>query len=405
MIKKKYLSIIFACIYFVSYVTRISLAAVIQEAATDTGYAKSELSVILVCLFFSYGIGQIISGALADRFKPQNLIMCGLVLSTLMNLFVALSYSSISLMCLFWTVNGFAQSMMWPPIVKILVSRLDEITYGAAVVTVNLGASVGTVLVYLISPLFIRLWNWQSVLVFASLLGGVTSVAWCFFKDKLYVQTADIKTKATSEKVSFKNIIPRQITLPFILIAFGIIFQGMLRDGVTSWMPSYLAENFEMGNDVSIFCTVSLALFSFVALKAAGAFYKRFFKNEVSCATVLFGGSVIACFLLLLLFNKGPVFAVILMTAITGFMHGINLMLVCHIPKRFSAYGNVSTVSGIINSFTYIGATIAIYGIAKISEIFGWKFTVIIWLTISILGMVCCISAVRKWKLFIEKNS
>ena len=78
-------------------------------------------------------------------------------------------------------------------------------------------------------------------------------------------------------------------------------------------------------------------------------------------------------------------------------------MLIGHVPKRFRKYGNISTISGAINSCTYVGSAIATYGIAKLSEVFGWQFTVIIWCVIAILGTLCCLIATPKWKRFIEK--
>ncbi len=62
MITGKKLAWLFAFVYFASYVTRINLAAVISEVVSDTGFAKSQLSIILVCMSVSYGIGQVING-------------------------------------------------------------------------------------------------------------------------------------------------------------------------------------------------------------------------------------------------------------------------------------------------------------------------------------------------------
>ncbi len=92
----------------------------------------------------------------------------------------------------------------------------------------------------------------------------------------------------------------------------------------------------------------------------------------------MFAAAIIACTALLLLLDVGAVAAILCMTVITGSMHGVNWMLVSHVPKRFRKCGNVSTVSGVIDAFTYVGAAIATYGIARISEPFGWQITIIL---------------------------
>ncbi len=403
MIRGKKLAWLFAYLYFTSYVTRINLAAVMQEVVTETGYLKSELSVILVCLSVSYGIGQIVNGRIGDTIKPQSLIFIGLCTTTVANLLFPFCTASIPLMCVLWTVNGFAQAMMWPPIVKIMVSTMDDATYGSSAVIVSMGSSVGTVLVYLVAPLLIRISGWQTVLFAASGMALLSVILWGILKDRTYSESAPLPSVNTAPVVKQKFTMPRAAVFPFVLIALGIVFQGMLRDGVTSWMPTYLAENFNMGNDVSILCTVSLAIFSMITFIIAGAFYRKLFQNEVTCAAVIFGAAVVAAAALLIFFDFGAILAILCMMMITGFMHGVNLMLITHVPKRFRKYGNLSTIAGFVNSFTYVGAAIATYGVAKLSELYGWRVTVAIWLAVAALGTLACIVAAHKWKKFIEE--
>ena len=150
-------------IYFSSYVTRINLAAVISEVVTATGFARTELAVALTCLSSTYGIGQIVNGRLGDYVKPQNLILTGLIIATVINFAFPLLAASPMLMAALWGVNGFAQAMMWPPIVKILVANMDDDMYSYAVVRVSWGSSIGTIVVYLLSPMIIGFAGWQGV--------------------------------------------------------------------------------------------------------------------------------------------------------------------------------------------------------------------------------------------------
>ena len=91
------------------------------------------------------------------------------------------------------------------------------------------------------------------------------------------------------------------------------------------------------------------------------------------------------------------------MTLITGAVHGVNLMLIGHVPKRFRKYGNISTISVIINACTYVGSAIATYGIAKLSELYDWQFTTAVWCVIALLGVAFSLVAMTRWKRFIEK--
>ena len=81
-------------------------------------------------------------------------------------------------------------------------------------------------------------------------------------------------------------------------------------------------------------------------------------------------------------------------------MHGINLMLITIVPKRFAKSGRVSTFSGILNSCTYIGAAIATYGVAALAESFDWGVTILVWAGISALGIISCAIIVPAWRRF-----
>ena len=404
MITGKKLAWLFAYIYFASYATRINFGAVIQEVTTDTGFEKSALSIILVCMSISYGLGQIINGWIGDKIKPQNLIFVGLIVSTVINVSFPFFSSSIPTMCALWTVNGFAQAMMWPPIVKIMVNTMDEATYNAASVIVSLGSSFGTIAIYLISPLIISIFSWEAVLFFSATIGLFSIILWAFIKNRTYSdESIEMPETVEPSQSAAKFNFPKEAILPLVFIAIAIIFQGMLRDGVTNWMPSLLSETFKLDNSSSILCTVSLAIFSILSFIISGAFYKKFFKNEVACAATLFTIATLSALMLSLFLNASEITTIIFMAMITGAIHGVNLMLIGHVPKRFKKYGNISTISGAINSCTYIGSAIATYGIAKLSELYDWQFTVIIWCIIAVLGTLCCLIAMPKWKKFFEK--
>lgn len=385
-------------IYFSSYVTRINLAAVISEVVTATGFARTELAVALTCLSATYGIGQIVNGRLGDYVKPQNLILTGLIIATVINFAFPLLAASPMLMAALWGVNGFAQAMMWPPIVKILVANMDDDMYSYAVVRVSWGSSIGTIVVYLLSPMIIGFAGWQGVFYFSALIGAVVTSLWFFMRQRITVPQMNAASNTPA-----KARIPRQALLPMAFIALGIIFQGMLRDGVTSWMPSYLSEIFNLGNQTSIFCTVSLAIFGMFSYTVATKLYKRWFSNEVTCGGVIFGFSILTALLLFIFFDGGAVLSILLMATLTACMHGINLMLITHVPKRFKKYGNISTISGAVNACTYIGSAIFTYVVALLSEQIGWRYTVGVWAIIALLGTVCCFIAARPWKKFYQE--
>ena len=390
-------------IYFTSYVTRINFSAIIQEVVTDTGYEKAALSVILVCLSITYGIGQVINGKLGDIIKPTHLILCGLITATTVNLIFPLLSFSIPLMTLFWGINGFAHAMMWPPMVKILVANCDDRAYGYAVLRISWGSSFGTIAVYLLSPLVIRFFGWRAVFTASALVGLAVVVLWAILQRRVSCEEPVSRPNSACPEEKPRFRFPPAAVLPIILIFLAIIFQGMLRDGVSSWMPTYLAEIFDMGNLTAILCTVSLAIFTIICHALAASLYQRFFQNEVAFATIIFGISALSALVMFFLYDGGILIAIACMAMITGAMHAVNLMLVTHVPKRFKKYGNISTISGVINACTYVGSALSTYDIALLSEKIGWQYTVGVWFLVAVLGTVSCLLATRPWNKFMKQ--
>jgi OPA family glycerol-3-phosphate transporter-like MFS transporter len=68
------------------------------------------------------------------------------------------------------------------------------------------------------------------------------------------------------------------------------------------------------------------------------------------------------------------------------------------VPNFFEKSGKVSTVSGVLNSCTYIGSALSTYGIALLSKQIGWQHTVLVWFAIAFVGSLCCLFCAKPWQ-------
>ena len=57
-------------------------------------------------------------------------------------------------------------------------------------------------------------------------------------------------------------------------------------------------------------------------------------------------------------------------------------------------YGKTSLVTGVINSATYVGSAVSTYGVALISDLFGWNGTIISWFIVSVAGALLSLLSV-----------
>ena len=395
-------------VYFASYLMRTNFAVMIAKICEDMGETKTALSVILTGMTIFYGVGQVINGFLGDRIPPNRMLTCGLALAALCNAGMFFC-SSIPLMTAVWCINGFAHAMLWPPIVRLLSTYLNDEEYSYAAVRVSWGSSFATIFLYLVCPLLLPYLSWRTIILSLAVIGAVIAAVWTLLFPRLFTKPASAKTSEedTSENApatTRKGVpLPLSVLFPVLLIFLGIVLQGMLRDGVTNWMPSLLSESFGISVENSIFYTVILAVFSILSFSAANLLHRKLFRNEVTCAGAIFVLST-AMSALLFLLQGSAVASILLMAVVVAAMHGINLMLITVVPKRFVKSGKVSTFSGILNAGTYVGSAIATPACAAIAEHFGnWSVTILVWTVISLLGALVCLVAVPAWNSF-RKN-
>ena len=174
-----FLTALCTVMYFMCYVTRLNLSACMVEMV-HVGFAPQEtVALALSVCSVTYALGQILSGYLGDRLKPQNVILCGFLLTGAMNLSVGFLQNPGILVAL-WAVNGFAQALMWPPMLAILAKYLSNDEYSRACVWVGWGSAGGTIAVYAGTPLIISLLDYHWVFLICGAGGLLMALAFPF---------------------------------------------------------------------------------------------------------------------------------------------------------------------------------------------------------------------------------
>lgn len=383
------LVLLFGCTYLMSYVTRINFATIVSEMVADTGFTKTLLSLSLTGSAVCYGLGQLISGVCGDHISPKKLVFFGLVVSSVMNALLPLCGDPY-LMLPVWCINGFAQAFMWPPLVKIMTELFQGQAYVRAVLVVSWGSSLGTILLYLLSPLVIMFLGWKAVFFLSAALGLAMAMIWhfgCVDTSHMVQKTAIIRQE--QKKLAFLSPV-----IVGIMVAIGL--HGMLRDGVTTWMPSFIGETYGLSSEISILTGVLLPVFSILCFSLSSRLYGRWFRNPLSCAACFFAVAMAAA--AVLVGSRYAALSVLSAALLTGCMHGVNMMLISVIPSFYKSTGHVSTVSGILNCCAYLGSALSTYGVAAVTDSFGWNVTIYLWLGTAVIGCAICLLCIKPWE-------
>lgn len=399
--------IIFLCslTYFVSYFSRKSFAAVMAGMLAENVLDKSTAGLVGTALFICYGVGQLISGYLGDKMKPSYLILFGLGTTTLCNLLMPLVPDG-GWMIPVWGLNGFAQAMLWPPIVRILSDHLNHELFVTANLIVTSAAHVSTILLYLYVPVCLSFMTWETVFFTATALALLAMLVFALTLHFVLPEKPSAKAvpdSAAKDTPNGDKAFLRGVLRAGILPVFGcIVMMGFLRDGIESWLPTLYGEVFGRDSAESVLVSVVLPIFSILSISAITALHRgRLFNNEVRGSGILFALSAVLCVPILFLIGAESVVPRILCLVLTALvcacMHSCNFLLISCLPGRFSKRGKASTVSGFCNACTYVGAAVSMYGIALISDNLGWSATVISFILISAFGVILSLVALRPY--------
>lgn len=446
--------------YFTSYLGRLNYSSVMPVMIKKALIDSSQAGIISMTYFFAYGVGQFFNGLLGDKFRPQRMIFAGLFIAGLSNIGMSFAFSY-HYMAVVWAINGYAQSMIWPPIIRIFAEMLIEAKRVKYCVDITSSQVLGALGAYVLSALFLLLSGWKSVFVMAAVLLIAMALIWRFGFGRLLATSRDttvreremhhkkailhgkkgtltLKTANHDEKTDSmdsgeetentysngkKEVVHSGMGMTGsgrgmdtagsdqgqertgahsgllgLLAANGLLFfilpdaiHGMLKDGVTSWIPTYITEVFHTSPSLAVVVTTVLPVVNLAGAYAAAFVYKRTKKSEVRSAGVFFLVAVCALLGIRLAGRMSLIVTILLFAIITSSMMAINTVFVSLLPLRFEKLGKVSTISGFMNSVAYLGTAVSTFTIGIMVEHFGWTLTLVSWIVITGAAFLICV--------------
>lgn len=405
----------YAAIYVGRKNFSVCMAGMIADGVIDKTVAGTAGTAFLAV----YACGQFLNGYLGDRISPKLMISTGLAGAGIANILMGLSVYSFTVP-LIWGLCGLFCSMLWSPVVRCMSEWIPKERQSASSVYISITLPVGSLVSYSVCSVMMHFFSWReaffacSIVLFAAcavFLAGFSAIR-DYIKDTDSVNRVCRETVLGNMEVEM-GIQKNKISVPILIIrtgllwaVFGILFNGILKDGLDLWVPTCITEFFGMSVSVSSLLTGILPVVNLVGVFAARYLNDRFFRNEMTTAAVLFGFSMISFIPLLLIIRlidiSGNIFiailAVLLISVVSSSMLGVNTMILTFIPFRFSIIGRSSGVTGFLNFCSYIAASLSGITVGFISSNFGWSAAVTSFALCAAAGTAACAAGIRDWK-------
>jgi OPA family glycerol-3-phosphate transporter-like MFS transporter len=389
-------------VYFAANLGRLNLSVNLSAISAAEGISKDELGLMAALFFFAYGGGQLLSGIIAERFRPVRLVGLGIFFTGLANLVVAFS-TNVRIMQLCWFLNGVAQSLIWIPMLRILTENLPKPHCIRVCIYINATGPAGMFCAYGISAVSLYFSVWRMSFFIAGFFIMSVTVLWGLRFSKNIIKAlppgrreADLPGKAESSWP-----LRRLMTASGLAFLIGVsCLHGVLKDGVTTWLPAYLVDTFAVSTGYSALLVMALPLFNLAGIYAVHYISKMIFKNEVDCSLFLFA-MVVVILLVLAATPQNMIFSLIALGMVTSVMTAINTLLITLVPLRFTRTGRITMAAGLLNTSAYIGSGMAGYGFGKMAEYFGWGIVNLMWCGIAAAALLLGLLVRGTWKYFI----
>lgn len=386
-------------VYFSSYLGRLNYSSAMTVMLDENVITKVQAGFISMIYFLAYGIGQCLNGFAGDSIDPKRMITAGLVISGGMNL-VMTFFRSFPVMAVAWLINGYAQSTIWPPIIRIFSDMLYEKTKIKYCVDIVSTQAAGTFASYVLSATIIAHTKWQLVFLAASLILFAVAILWNIGFTLIKGKAEKDVDSETEGEAAVNLTRPGFLHLLFasgsVMLIFPVFVHGILKDGMVSWIPTFISETFESGAYIAVLVTSIIPLVNLSGAYLGKFVFKKMKNNEIH-ATILFFGIASAALLLLYQFgSRNIIYTILTLSTITVSMMAVNTLLINLYPLRFEKEGRVASVSGFLNATAYVGTAVSTYAIGLLVQGKGWGATILSWLFVTVAAFVVCVFSYRR---------
>jgi OPA family sugar phosphate sensor protein UhpC-like MFS transporter len=354
--------------YALIYMCRLAIG-IVKKPLIDGGiFTPAELGMIGSALFYTYALGKLTNGFLADHANLRRVLTVTFVLTALCNIGMGFA-SSLWLAALLWGLNGWFQSFGAPGGAVVLTAWFSNRERGRAYGIWSTAHSLGEGSTFVIVGALVAWLGWRWGFWGAGLIGLATAVGvYLLLQDR--PQTLGLppvnEWKNDSYQEQAKDSAKTTLALQFSVLRIPAIWVLALasattyvtRYAINSWGVLYLQE----ARGFSLPMAGTLLMISTVAGVAGAVAYgfasDKWFNARRPPANLLF--AIVELIGLVIIFF-GPTNVVVLIVGLLLFGMGLTglvtslggLFAVDIAPKRAAG-----AAMGVIGIFSYIGAAI-----------------------------------------------
>ncbi|MGI6257506.1 MAG: MFS transporter [Anaerovoracaceae bacterium] len=384
----------FACNY--------NLGPATKHIQDEFQLSNGQFGILFTIFTLGFGLGQFAAGFLGDRYNPKLLMYCGAIGATVANICFGFSHSMTSF-SIFWGINAVSLSMGWSPGCSILFRWIPRKRWGLFMGFFDAFAFLGGIIAYPIAGFAITYLSWRAAFIVPPALLFIWSfVFFGVVKSSPGEKGLSVEWAAEDEEKSpvtlgdYWKILRSPIMNLICLVA---ICSQFVRWGLVNWIIKILTEDQSAGG-FGMKLVIAAAIAS--AMHWGGAFFSigmgyvsdRVFHGS-RWQTIAIGYVISALSLAVVFFAGAPLMemrgGITILTTLLflsgGCIQGVQAPIF-NLPGDILGPKLGGTGVGVVNGWSYIGASFAGGSLGLVMDYFGLTNGLLLMAGISLLGAI-----------------
>ncbi|MGE0046013.1 MAG: MFS transporter [Hyphomonadaceae bacterium] len=354
--------------YALIYTCRLAIGVVKPRMIDEGIFTPEQFGLIGSALFYTYALGKLTNGFLADHANVRRLIAFGFLASAICNFGMGFA-DTLWVAVVLWGLNGYFQGFGAPASVVAMTAWFSNKERGRAYGFWSTAHSIGEGLTFFVIGGTVAYFGWRMGYFLPAMIGiFAAAMAYILLRDRPRTMglptVADWKNDhlAESERTKHWSVLRTQfsiLAIPTIwVLALASALNYVTRYAINSWGPLYLQEARGFNELESGTMLMISTLAGVVGSIAYGFISDKFFNARRPPANLVF--SIVELIGLWLIFfgpnnhvalTIGMVLFGLGLTGLVASLGGLFAVDIC--PKRVAG-----AAMGVIGVFSYIGAAV-----------------------------------------------
>jgi sugar phosphate permease len=343
--------------YGTFYFCRSNLSAAVPLLQHDLAFTKTQIGWLLGSMKFTYGIGAMINGQLAERFSARRLLAIGMLGSAALNVVFGLGTGFYFLLFV-WATNGYFQALGWTSTMRTAGRWFQPALRGRAIGIIGTGYQLTVALTFVVAGWSASWFGWRGAVFVPAAILTVSAVHMLATLQDAPPHTAAPAAIDPHASTTWLHNIGATLGNPrlwSLALALGLV--NACRFGFLDWGITHLVEVTSSSIGASVLKYSVLPLGGIVGTLVSGWATDRFFGGRripmlvgmllVLSVTVIGYDAIV---------RTNLVLSIASLALIGALIFGPQVLLVGTTPVDLARPGTTAAACGFVDCIGYLGA-------------------------------------------------